>query len=249
MRIVALLPARLKSTRIKEKLLQKIAGIPLILHTAHRAKLCALINEVIICTDSKKIQKISSKNNFRVLMTKKKFQNGTERIASIVDKVKADLIIDVHADEALLNPNNLTKLINFYKKNHQFDIIVPHKKSSDPRDKNVVKLVFTKNNRVLYFTRSKSPYPYKKRGDYFHHLDIISFKPKVLKKFASLNASNLEIIEGIELLRALENNFKIGTFKILTKTFSINTPSDLNLAKKKIRGDAYLKKYIDKIKI
>ena len=111
MRIVALLPARLKSTRIKEKLLQKIAGIPLILHTAHRAKLCALINEVIICTDSKKIQKISSKNNFRVLMTKKKFQNGTERIASIVDKVKADLIIDVHADEALLNPNNLTKLI------------------------------------------------------------------------------------------------------------------------------------------
>ena len=71
MKIVALLPARLKSTRIKEKLLKNIENIPLILHTAFRVKLCPLINKVIICTDSHKIKKLSEKNNFEVIMTKK----------------------------------------------------------------------------------------------------------------------------------------------------------------------------------
>ena len=249
MKTVALLPARLESKRIKKKLLKKIKNIPLILHTANRVKLCPLVNRVVICTDSQEIKKLLEKNNFEVLMTQKKFKNGTERIASIIKKIKADLIIDVHADEGILNPNNLTKLINFHKKNKHFDIIVPHKKSRDSRDENVVKLVFSSNNKVLYFTRSKAPYPYKSRTNFFHHLDIISFKPEALKSFGKLKPSNLESIEGIELLRALENNFKIGTFEIPTKTFSINTPSDLISAKKIISSDNFLKKYIDKIKI
>ena len=249
MKIVALLPARLESTRIKEKLLKKIHNIPVILHTAHRVKLCRQISRVIICTDSKKIQALLKKNNFEVLMTQKKFNNGTERIASVANKIKADLIIDVHADEAILNPTNLIKLINFHKKNKQFDIIVPYKKSINPRDKNVVKLVFSTSHKVLYFTRSNAPYPYKKKNFFFHHLDIISFKPKVLKKFKKLKLSSLERIEGIELLRALENDFKIGTIEISTKTFSINTPKDLLLAKKIIKKDGHLKKYFDKVKI
>ena len=83
MKIIALLPARLQSTRIKEKLLKKLHNIPMILHTANRAKLCSLISEVIICTDSKKIKNLARKNGFKVLMTRKNFSNGTERIASI----------------------------------------------------------------------------------------------------------------------------------------------------------------------
>lgn len=249
MKIVALLPARLESTRIKKKLLKKIKNIPLILHTANRVKLCPLVNRIIICTDSQEIKKLLNKNNFEVFMTKKRFKNGTERIASVIKKIKADLIIDVHADEGILNPNNLTKLINFHKRNKHFDIIVPHKKSFNSKDENVVKLVFSSDNRVLYFTRSKVPYPYKQQTNFYHHLDIISFKPKALKSFGKLEPSNLENIEGIELLRALENNLKIGTFEISTKTFSINTPSDLASAKKIINNDNFLKKYIDKIKI
>ena len=249
MKIVALLPARLKSTRIKEKLLKNIENIPLILHTAFRVKLCPLINKVIICTDSHKIKKLSEKNNFEVIMTKKKYLNGTERIASIAHNIKADLIIDVHADEGILNPNNLNKLINFHKKNIHFDIVVPHKKSSDSKDKNVVKLIFSKNKKIIYFSRAKTPFPFKEKGNFYHHLDIISFKPKALKNFKKLKTSYLEKIEGIELLRALENGYNIGTFEIPTTTFSINTPKDLQLAKKLIKRDGYLKKYIAKINI
>ena len=95
-----------------------------------------------MCTDSNEIKNLVKKNGFKVIVTKKNFSNGTERISSIVSKINSDLIIDVHADEAILDPKNLTKLINFHKNNMHFDIIVPHKKSTSYVDENVVKIVF-----------------------------------------------------------------------------------------------------------
>ena len=250
MRIIALLPARLNSKRIHQKLLKKINKVPIILHTAYRTKLCKLIDEVIVCTDSKKIGNLIKKNNLKVIYTKKNLANGTERISSIIHKVKADLVIDVHSDEAILNPNNIEDLINFHKKNKQFDIVVPHKKSDNSRDHNVVKIIYSKNNKILYFTRSQAPFPFRKNKNYyFHHLDYISFKPSALRKFKKFKMSSLEEIEGIELLRALENGMSIGTFEIKTNTFSINTKKDLLLAQKKFKKDKFFKKYFEKISI
>jgi len=246
MKVVALLPARLHSTRIKTKLIQKIQNIPIILHTANRVKLCKLVNEVIVCTESELIKKIVEKNGFRVLKTKKYFQNGTERIASVIHKIKADLVVDVHADEALLDPKNIYKLINFHKKNKKFDIVVPHKKSLDSGDQNIVKLIFKSNQKVIYFSRSKSPYPFRKKNFFYHHLDIISFLPQSLKKIKMFKKGPLEKIEGIELLRAIENDMNVGTFNIKTKTFSINTNQDLRKAKLILKNDKLVKKYIEK---
>ena len=245
MKVTALLPARLESTRIKEKLLKKIKGIPIILHTLNRVKLCKHINEIIVCTDSKKIRNIVEKNGFKTLLTKNFFLNGTERISSVIKKITTDLIIDVHSDEAILDPKNLTKLIKFHKKNMNFDIVVPHKKSLSHEDENVVKIVFTKKNKVIYFSRAKAPYPFRTQGKFYHHLDIISFKPKALKKFKNFKKGYLEQIEGVELLRALENNLLIGTFEIKTDTFSINTKKDLQKANKILIKDKILKKYFN----
>lgn len=247
MKVTALLPARLESTRIRKKLLKKIKKIPIILHTLNRVKYCKDIDEIIVCTDSKEIKKKVEENGFKVILTKKNFSNGTERISSIVDKIDSELIIDVHADEAILNPNNLTKLINFHKKNMNFDIIVPHKKSLYSNDENVVKVIFSQNNKVIYFSRSKAPYPFRNKGTFYHHLDIISFKPMALRKFKTFKKGKLEIIEGVELLRAIENNLSIGTFEINTNTFSINTQKDFKKAKKILNKDKLIKKYIGKI--
>lgn len=251
MRIAALLPARLESRRIHQKLLKKIRKVPIFLHTAFRTKLCSMIDEVIICTDSNKIAEIAKKNKIRVIMTEKNLANGTERIASIIHKIKADLVIDVHADEAILNPNNIKKLINFHKKNFsKFDIVVPHKKSKFSKDENIVKIIFSKNNKILYFSRSVAPYPFRKKtSNFYHHLDYISFKPSALKKFKKFKIGALEQTEGIELLRALENNMNLGTFEISTNTFSINTEEDLRKAKEKFDRDQFFKKYFEKIKI
>ena len=248
MKIIGLLPARLKSSRIKEKLLQKVQGLPIILHTIFRAKIARSINQIIGCTDSHKIKNIVS-NYTNTFISKKKHRNGTERIAELANKIDANLIIDIHADEAILDPKNIEKLIKFHKKNNQFDIVVPHKKSRVSGGENVVKIISDKNNKVLYFTRCDAPYGFRKKNNsFFHHLDIISFKPNALRKFSKLKVSNLESIEGVELMRALENNLKIGTFEIKTHTFSVNTPKDLSLVKKLMRKDKYFKKFYEKKK-
>ena len=247
MKVTALLPARLESTRIKKKLIKKIKNIPIIIHTLNRIKLCKDINDIIVCTDSKEIKNLVKKNGFKVIVTKKNFSNGSERISSIIGKINSDLIIDVHADEAILDPKNLTKLINFHKKNMHFDIIVPHKKSTSYVDENVVKIVFNQQNKIIYFSRAAAPYPFRNKGNFYHHLDIISFKPIALKKFKNFKKGKLEIIEGVELLRAIENNLSIGTFEINTNTFSINTKQDLKKAKKILNKDKLTKKYIGKI--
>ena len=162
MKVIGLLPARLKSRRIKEKLLQKILGLPVIVHTILRAKLTKSLTDLIICTDSKKIKFCTSRYS-RTLMTKKKHRNGTERIAEVAKKIKADLIVDIHSDEAMLDPKNIDKLINFHRKNKKFDIVVPHKISKFSGGENVVKLLVNKYNQVLYFTRSDAPHGFRKK--------------------------------------------------------------------------------------
>ena len=249
-KITILLPARFSSTRIKNKLLKKLKGIPLILHTIFRVKMIKNIHEIIVCTDNLKIKNLVEKYGFKCVMTSLKHKNGTERIAEVSKFTKADLFIDVHSDEAVFNPKDVEKLINFHLKNSHFDIVVPHKVSKISGGKNIVKMVFNDNKKILYFSRSEIPFPFRVQSNkFFHHLDFISFKPSSLRKFSKLKQRNLEKIEGIELMRALENEMVIGTLQIKTNSFSINTPSDFSKAKKYLDKEKYFKKYHEKIKL
>ena len=163
MKIVALLPARLHSTRITTKCLKKINGIPIIIHTLARVKLAKGIDDIFVCTDSNKIKKLIEKFGGKALISTKKHKNGTERISEFAKKIKANLFIDVHSDEALLNPKNVERLIEFHKKNKSFDIVVPHKISKSSGGKNIVKLLINKFNEVIYFTRSSCPFGFRKK--------------------------------------------------------------------------------------
>ena len=248
MKVVALLPARLYSTRLKTKCLKKINGIPIIIHTLSRIKLVKGIDDFFVCTDSSKIKKLIERFGGKALISLKKHNNGTERIAEFSKKIKADLFIDVHSDEAFLDPKNIDKLIKFHKKNKKFDIVVPHKVSKSSGGKNIVKLLINKFNEVIYFTRSPCPFGFREKTKYyFHHLDTISFKPNALARFSKLGIGNLEKLEGIELLRALENKMKVGSFSIKTNSFSINTPEDFRKAKKIMKKNKIFQKYYGKI--
>lgn len=244
-KIIVLLPARFSSTRIKKKLLKKLKGIPIILHTISRVKMIKNVDEIVVCTDSKEIKKLAEAYGVKVKMTLKNHKNGTDRIAEIAKKLKADLFIDVHSDEAILDPKNVEKLINFHLKNYYFDIVVPNKISNKSGGENVVKIIPNlRDKSIIYLSRSDAPYAFRKsKKNFYHHLDTISFKPNALKMFSKLGQGNLEKIEGIELLRAIENKFKLGTFSIKTSSFSINTINDFNKAKGYLKKDKYFKKY------
>ncbi len=164
-KIVILLPARISSTRIKTKLLKKIHGIPIILHTIFRIKLVKNINKIIVCTDSKEIQKLVKPYGITAVMTSQHHKNGTERIAEVAKSIKADLFIDVHSDEAIIDPKNVEKLISFHLKKNNFDIVVPHKISNISGGENVVKVIYNfKSQKVLYFSRSDSKNSFCKLG-------------------------------------------------------------------------------------
>jgi 3-deoxy-manno-octulosonate cytidylyltransferase (CMP-KDO synthetase) len=244
--IIGLIPARLNSTRLPNKPLLNIDGYPLVMHVYSRAKLSKKLDRVIICADDYKIYKAVKKYGGECILTSKKHKNGTERICEIAKKLNAEFIVDIQCDACFINPSDIDKLITFHRKNENFDIVIPHSKFNIKNDYSAVKIYSNKNNKILYMSRNDIPYNfYKKKISLKRHQDFISFKKKSLLKFSKLNRSYLENLEGIELLRALENNMDLGTFKIRDENpvSSINTKQDYINGKKRMKFDSIKNKY------
>ena len=242
--ILGLIPSRLNSKRLKKKPLLEINNLPIIVHTYKRAKLSKKLDKLIVCSDSREIQKRVVEHGGECVLTSKKHKNGTERIQEIAKKFKAKLVIDIQGDEPLLDPNHIDKVINFHLKNYNFDIVLPTLKFTNPDTKNIVKVVTNNKNKVLYLSRAVIPYKFKERPKYFNkHLSIISFKPDALRKFSNFKESRLEKIEGIELLRALENDLTIGTFSMQSNTFSVDIKEDYLKAIEAFKKDKYRNAY------
>ncbi len=243
-RVVGLIPVRLNSSRLFQKALLEIDGIPMVVHTYKRSKLSKKLDEVYICTDSKEIIKIAKKYNCNFIKTGKN-NTGTDRISEASQKLKRkfDFYIDIQGDEPLIDPKHIDKVISWHKKNTEFDIVVPSMRSKKIDTPHVVKIVKVQK-KVLYFSRSLVPNPFKKNVDYYlKHLSVISFLPQSLKKFKKLKQGDLEKIEGIELMRALENNMNIGTFILDGSSFSVDTKDDFLKAIKFMHYDRIKEKY------
>ena len=243
--ILGLIPSRLNSSRLKKKALLKIEGLPIVVHTLKRAQLSKKLTKLIVCTDSKEIMNVVKHYGGECYMTSNKHKNGTERINEVAKKFNSKLIIDIQGDEPLLDPTHIDKVITYHQKNFHHDIILPNLKFKTAISKNIVKVVSDNNNKVLYLSRARIPYPFKKNTEFYKkHLSIISFKPSALKKFCLLKQTELEKTEGIELMRALENNIEIGTFSLDSKTFSVDIKEDYLKAIKVFKKDKYKNEYL-----
>lgn len=243
--ILGLIPSRLNSKRLKEKPLLNIDGLPIIIHSYKRAKLSNLLDDVIVCTDHYKIYDLVKKFGGKVCMTSKKHKNGTERIYEVAKKKKVQLIIDIQGDEPLVSPDSIDRVIKFHKKNKNFDIVVPCiEVKNNISSRNLVKVIFSKNGEIVYFSRSVAPFDYHdKKIKYYKVLSVVSFKPQALRKYNKFKMGRIEKIEGIELLRAVENNIKIGTFIIKTDSFSVDVNEDLQKAIDLMPKDRFRKFY------
>jgi 3-deoxy-manno-octulosonate cytidylyltransferase (CMP-KDO synthetase) len=243
---IGLIPTRLASRRLPRKSLKLLGGIPVIIHTYRRAKLAKKLKDVFICCDSKEVFDVAKKYNAKAIMTSKKHKCGTDRISEALKKIKKnyDQILNIQGDEPLIDPKNIDSVIQFHRKNKKYDIILPNLKTKFINNPNVVRLIFNKNNEVIYITRSSTPYQFiKKTKCIYKHLSIISFKPKKLNEYASKAQSGLELIEDIELLRAIDLGFKIKTFSLNGDSFSIDVYQNLVDARKKILKDKHYKIY------
>ena len=244
---IILIPSRLNSKRLKNKPLLEIDGCPLVVNTYKRAEMSKICSKIYVCTDSKEIKRKCEEFSTKIIMTSNKHINGTERIAEAARKLKLkdnDIIVDVQGDEPLIDPKQIDNTIKFFKKN-KFEIVLPNIMMKKGSSKNIVKLVFDQNNRVRWMSRSEIPFYFKsKKRIFYKHLSIIAFTKKSLMKYAKLKPSKNEKIESIELLRALENDIKIGTFTIKSDTFSVDILEDYFKAQKYFKTDRIKKIYL-----
>ncbi len=244
-KVVALIPSRLESKRLPGKALLDIDGYPIIVHTAKRAMLSKMINEVYVCTDSDEIIEACKKYNILTIKTKKNFKNGTERIASVAKKFKNYLIVDVQGDEPLTSPKTIDKVVNFHLKNkYNPEIVIPTRLMSYDSSETNVRVLSSKTNRIMYLSRAKIPYNYKNSVSFVDkHVSVITFSYSGLMKYKKLKPSNLETIEDIELLRALENDMNVFSYKIKEKSFSVDINDDYLKAKIAMSNDPFRKRY------
>ena len=230
-----IIPARLTSSRLPNKVLADINDKPMIIWCAEVAK---QVDDVCIATDSEEVIKVCKNYGFNAVITSKKHQSGSDRIkeaADILGLNDNDIVINMQGDEPFLEPEILQKVKNKLEeiKNRNFVMASCYKEIDElhASDPNLVKVIMNINSDAIYFSRSKIPY---NRDDvphqYYGHIGIYGFTKKSLDEFVKMKGS-IEHIEKLEQLRVIENGKKIAMIKVKTESFGIDTKDDLERAR------------------
>jgi 3-deoxy-manno-octulosonate cytidylyltransferase (CMP-KDO synthetase) len=238
MKTIAVIPARLASTRLPAKLLQDLCGKPVILRTFEAALHSNLFDEVIVATDSEEIFTILKKHQANVVMSKKEHESGSDRIAEVAKDLDADIIINIQGDEPFIDKKSLKKIIENFKHDTQQKIDVITLKCLLTDDESIanpnhVKVVTDNQNFALYFSRAFIPFPRdgKSTIPYWKHIGVYGFRRNALLQFTTMQPSPLELTEKLEQLRYLENGKRILLIETDNVTIGIDTQEDLEKAR------------------
>ena len=226
-KIIIIIPARLKSSRLSKKLLRTIHGKPMIQRVAENAKNLGF-KDVIVATDSDEIFNLCKQTKIRVIMSLKKHESGTDRVyeAYELQKKQYDIIINLQGDLPLFDRNLLDGLIKLFDDDKvQIGTAVCNLENDEVEDENIVKAKVLLENNIGYVKDFKRKISSKL--NYYHHIGVYAFRPKVLKKFINLNQSKNEVQRKLEQLRAMDNNLKIKTVKVDYNPPSVDTINDL----------------------
>lgn len=242
MKILGIIPARYGSTRFPGKPLIDIDGKTMIQRVYEQAKQTSILTEVYVATDDKRIFNEVLSFDGKVIMTSEKHQSGTDRCAEVVNKlpVHYDVVINIQGDEPFINPIQITQLCNcFLDENTQIATLI--KKITAQEDlfnENKVKAVFNTNHFAIYFSRNPIPFfrgkvqeDWLKNHTFFKHIGIYGYTTPILQKITKLNPSKLELAEGLEQLRWLENGYTIKVAETELEAISIDTPEDIRKLK------------------
>lgn len=242
MKILAIIPARYGSTRFPGKLLADLGGQTVIERVYRQVKKVNAIDQIIVATDHQKI--IDRVNSFsgHAIPTSSEHKSGTDRCVEALKKVDGefDYVINIQGDEPFIDPGQINTLIKMF--DGQTEIATLIKQVADESqlfNPNVVKVVKNSRNEALYFSRSNIPYirgvdksAWLQKHTFYKHLGIYGYRCDVLKKLAALPMSRLEQAESLEQLRWLENGYKIMVGETSIESIGIDTPEDLEEAKK-----------------
>jgi len=234
MKVIGCIPSRYASTRLPGKPLLKIGDKPMILHVLNRAKQCAMLDQVVVLTDDERIYKVVNEAGSDVEMTSPDCANGTERIAEYAaSSSSGDVFVNIQGDEVLLNAEAVDGLVTDFLKcpDRQMGTLAHwESKPAILSTASTAKVVRNLKGNALYFSRNCLPM--KQNGDLperaLIHIGVYIYTREVLLRLASLEATDLEITERLEQLRALEHGIKIGVSIVDDyQSLSVDTKEDL----------------------
>jgi 3-deoxy-manno-octulosonate cytidylyltransferase (CMP-KDO synthetase) len=239
LRIAAVIPARLGSTRLPRKVLREIAGRPMVEWVWRAAHQSGLMNPVLIATDSEEVARICRERGLPVEMTSPDCPSGSDRVREVAQRIDADILVNIQGDEPTLTPEFFPPLLRLFERPEVDVATLAVPCSADEiSDPNAVKVVTALDGRALYFSRSTIPYDRDQSGkaNYRKHLGIYAYRRATLERFAALPPSPLEKLERLEQLRLLENGISLYVADAPRDTIGVDTEADLARAQAELRG-------------
>lgn len=232
--VIVVLPARLKSSRLPNKMLEDVGGVPLIVASAKNAQLSGY--EVIVATDDQKILDVCVAHNINCELTPVSCESGTDRLAFLANKHNWDnkIILNVQGDEPILEKEIMNAVVELITKENtdMSTACVSIQNKEEWLNPNCVKVVISEN-KVLYFSRAPVPFDRDSLGGKvpnvaYRHLGVYAYKGEALKNWINLKPSLLENIEKLEQWRALENGWSMSVHIAKeTKSISVDKMEDL----------------------
>ncbi|APU70284.1 3-deoxy-manno-octulosonate cytidylyltransferase [Christiangramia flava] len=238
-RIIAMIPARLQATRFPRKLLQDLKGKTVIQRTFEAAESTGLFDAVYVVTDSDEIFDEVVNFGGNAIRSTREHECGSDRIAEAVEEMDVDIVVNVQGDEPFIDKSSLQKLLQVFEADSKMEIDLaslktPLSDSDEITNPNNVKVITAKDETALYFSRFPIPYPRDTNANvtYYKHIGIYAFRKSALMDFYTLPMLPLEAAEKIECIRYLEYGKKIKMVETSVKNIGIDTPEDLEHARK-----------------
>jgi len=241
--ILGVIPARLCSTRLYKKILKDINGKPMIIHTADAASKSLTINKLVIAVDNENVKNTIESYGYDVLLTSVDCKSGTDRVNQAADFYKdADIIINIQADEPLLDYRDIDKLTRVFNRSMSVDmatLVSTRLTMNELSDTGVVKAYVDSEGYAWTFNRD--PFygeTLDNLGGIYKHIGIYAFRRDALKRFTMLEQTDNEKIKKLEQLRAIDNNIRIKAVVTSHDYLSVDTETDLKRVKQRINSIA-----------
>jgi 3-deoxy-manno-octulosonate cytidylyltransferase (CMP-KDO synthetase) len=240
--VVGVIPARYGSSRLPGKALVDLQGKPLLYHVYRRSSRARSLNRVLIATDDERIHETALAFGAESVMTGKGHRSGTDRIAEAIQDLAADIVVNIQGDEPLIDFLAIDQVVALLQEDSAADMATlkaPISSIVDLGNPNVVKVVTDEKGYALYFSREPIPYLRKKEdlSQHYRHVGLYAYRRDFLIQFTKWSPSQLEILEDLEQLRALEHGAKIKVGLTETHAFGVDTPEDLERIRKLVEGN------------
>ena len=229
---IGVIPARLGSSRFPKKILADLNGKPLVVHTVENVMKAKKLDKILLAIDSEETQSALEKYNFDIIMTSKDHVSGTDRVAEVIDRIsEARIIINIQADEPLIDPKIIDSLVDSFKDNNvQMSTAVSTRLTvSDLLNPNIVKALIDQDKNAIEFKRNIFDVEI---GGVYRHIGIYGFTRQALLQFVNLSPSSRELHTSLEQLRALDNHIPIRAVICDYESCSVDVIEDLKKVSK-----------------